>query len=150
MIKKTSGWFRPFNLGWHDWPCLTKSSLRGSHTLEKISLKKSKTLIASRDIDDQRIQQSDWRRALLRITCEPKFPGHAIFTESYSTINTWIWKQFQPNLMAQLNEKVSKPHFWVIFHHFWSFLPKGYFFQKIFLSYTIPHEPWHYAEFQKS
>ena len=42
---------------------------------------------------------------------------------------------------GKTNEVSPKAVFWVIFDHFWSFLPDGDFFQKIWLSHTTIYGP---------
>ena len=65
-----------------------------------------------------------WEQFNLKLLRQIFFFGYVVFAESYSTISTSILHQFQPKLMAQFCKEVLKPHFWITFHHFWSFFPK--------------------------
>ena len=139
MIKKTSGWFQPFKLGWHDWPGLTKSSsLRGSHTVEKISLKKSKTLLAFRDIDDQRIQQSDWRRAFLLITCEPEFSWTCNLYRKLQHHQYFYLKTISAKSNGTIKRKSFKAPFLSYFSSFLVFFAQRIFFSK---NLSVIHNP---------
>ena len=46
-------------------------------------------------------------------------------------------KNFRFTQIPDKTKKVQKPCFWAIFDHFWSFLPDGDFFQKVWLSRTL-------------
>ena len=57
-------------------------------------------LIFSRDINDQRILQSDWLRTFLAITEDLIFPRYVTFAESYGTLFCTIFR-------------IKKTHHWI-------------------------------------
>ena len=68
----------------------------------------------------------------LALTWEPDFSQACGFCRMLMN-----HKNFRFTQIPDKTKKVQKPCFWAIFDHFWSFLPDGDFFQKVWLSRTL-------------
>ena len=82
-----------------------------------------------------RLKNTVWE-PFLSITWEPDF-----FQAWSFRIMLMNYKNFHFTKVPDKTKKVQKPCFWAIFDQFWSFLPNGDFFKKIWLSHVTIYGP---------
>ena len=76
--------------------------------------KSKKLMLTSRDVDDQRILQSDWTWAFWPITSEPKMGLH----RKTENCNALHFRLFPAESNDKISWKVKKTQFWALFPYF--------------------------------